>query len=82
MPRFTRRHCIIGGQSAPDDWSILRDGQLIGRVLLQDHMPVDAPDRWRWSLFSPPAYPGASGLARSMEDALEAVKAASLKGEP
>jgi len=77
MPHtFTRRPCVIGGEVAPDDWSILFDGVLVGRVRMEANAPAWIDDRWQWATILVPAQ---SGRSPSLGAALSAIKASVLQ---
>jgi hypothetical protein len=67
---WTRRPTIIGGRAAPDDVTILRNGQTVGRVHRSALTGV-APFSWfTWS------YPATRGYADTIEDGLRQVREA------
>lgn len=55
-----------------EDWVVLRDGVVVGRVMLdeQQEHPV-GEGAWEWTVITMPAL---SGSAESMEEALEEVR--------
>ena len=71
MTTWSRRPTLIGGRTAPDDWSVLRDGVAVGRVHPRPYM-VDGP-KLTWSTWT---LPSQSGSAETLEDALEAIRQA------
>ena len=62
---------VIGGQVRPDDWAILRRGQVVGRVYrgAQPHSALC----WHWSTLTDPCD---FGRAAIMRDALDNIRAA------
>ncbi|QBF32122.1 hypothetical protein [Thalassococcus sp. S3] len=72
MTEFTYSLCIIGGQTAPDDYVVRYRGQTweVGRVMFYDSGPQQ---RWQWSTFT---YPCANGVAYSLNVALDELKVA------
>ncbi|MBR0712723.1 hypothetical protein [Bradyrhizobium liaoningense] len=70
---LTLRPCRIGGQTAPDDYSILDDGELIGRIRKATERVRAA---WVWSVTAP-TKPGAPyGSAADFEEAKRAFRSA------
>jgi hypothetical protein len=45
---LSTRPCVIAGEAAPDDWSVVCDGVAIGRIL-RTHMLPDGK-AWLWSI--------------------------------
>lgn len=66
IARWTRRPTIIGGQVAPDDWIVLRDGVALGRVYRRPYIP-GTPAFWWGSWTHPPQ----QGHVETMDAALE-----------
>jgi hypothetical protein len=65
---WTHRATVIGGQTAPGDRQVLRDGVPVGRVYFgSNYIP---PMQWRWFCGSQ------HGSAETMADALECVRRA------
>ncbi|MDB2369294.1 hypothetical protein N9V68_01760 [Octadecabacter sp.] len=69
--QFSRRPCVIGGQTAPNDWSIFVNGKKIGRVLFYNK-GATGTHCWQWSVTT---YPSKSGQTESLEQAPEQIKA-------
>jgi hypothetical protein len=62
---LTLRLAVIGGQTAPDDYSVLEDGAVIGRILRATERKGEV---WTWSVTAP--IPGvANGSAASLDEA-------------
>ncbi len=68
---WTRRMTMIGGQTAPDDWTILRRGQVVGRV--HRGRLVNGAIRIHWSTM---LYPCDRGWCDTVEGAQEQLRAA------
>ena len=67
--RWTRRRTVIAGQTHPDDWCVLCDGHVVGRV---HRAPAGSQaGRWSWAVQT---LPGAGGYAGTLEAALESVR--------
>lgn len=47
MPDLFLRRCVIGGTAAPDDYSVIEDGNVIGRIYRSDQR---RPEAWIWSI--------------------------------
>src|SRR5665647_1754305 len=45
---LTMRPCVIAGETAPDDWSVICDGVAVGRIL-KGFMPPDGK-AWSWPI--------------------------------
>ncbi|SCY61155.1 hypothetical protein [Paracoccus tibetensis] len=55
-----------------EDWVVLRDGLMVGRVYYDDlRLSTSGAGIWEWSVITMPAH---SGLASSLEEALEKVR--------
>lgn len=68
---WTRRPTLIGGQTAPDDVTVLRHDQAVGRVTRSVAIQGAAPYAWMtWT------YPADNGRAQSLDDALDQLRAA------
>lgn len=68
---WTRRPTLIGGQTAPDDVTVLRHAQAVGRVTRSVAIRGAAPYAWMtWT------YPADSGRAQSLDEALDQLRAA------
>jgi len=67
---WTRRLTIIGGRTEPDDYTILRNGQAVGRV---HRSPATGVQAFAWFTWTRPA---ARGYADTLEDALHMVREA------
>lgn len=67
--QLTMRPCVIGGETAPDDWEVICDGVSVGRIT-KGYMPPDG-NAWNWSitchLFQ--ARQDHSGRAASLDEA-------------
>ena len=64
---FTLKRTLIGGQTSPDDWSVLLSGQAVGRI----HPVIGNPtavDQWQWFVTLPLASPG-HGSAPTTDEA-------------
>jgi hypothetical protein len=70
------RPCVIGGETKPDDYSVIWDGLTIGRIYR--YAGSGAGDRWAWSagLSVIPQQPRWRGLAGSLKEAKEAFRRA------
>jgi hypothetical protein len=68
---WTMRPCVIGGQTAPGDFVVLRRGQEVGRVVPAPHIPGTLP--YDWSTWT---YPADNGKANDIEDALSQLRTA------
>ena len=66
---LSMRPCVIAGETAPDDHSIICDGVTVGRIL-RGHMPPDGND-WSWHITCHlrPARADHSGHTNSLEAA-------------
>lgn len=64
---------MIGGFSALDDWTVLRDRREVGRVFLR--RPIGAEEYWQWHANE--FY--AMGHAATLEEGLECLRSAILK---
>jgi hypothetical protein len=53
----------------PNDYAVVIDGPVLGRICLQEHDP--SKDKWLWFLQSPT---GASGMADTLELARESLR--------
>ena len=69
---WTRKRTNIAGKTRDDDWTVLRDGEVVGRVYA-DQWPREESLRWQWSTLT---YPSESGYAATMGEALEEVRRA------
>ncbi len=69
--RWTRRPTEIAGRKYTDDWTVFRSGVAVGRVYLSDL--ADGSRKWRWASHT---IPGAGGMSKTLQDALEAVRSA------
>ncbi len=68
---WTRRPCIIGGQTAPDDFTIYRHKQAVGRVCRAVALPGTRPFHWMtWT------HPCANGRAETFDQALHELREA------
>lgn len=70
---WTRQRTLIGGQTAPDDWTVLRDGRAVGRVM-QVFSPVNE-NRAAWAWFAW-CHPASDGRCNTLGEALEQVRQA------
>lgn len=68
--RWTRKLTFPDDRDGDKDWTVLRDGFVVGRVVW-DRSQVGRP-HWRWSVIT---MPSRSGWAETMEAALAQVKA-------
>ena len=68
--RWTRIRTRIGGRRHEDDWCVLCDGWVVGRVL-RDHGGLARGGEWGWSVQS---FPAESGHADRLGDALERIR--------
>lgn len=67
--RWTRKRTFEEDQ---EDWVVLRDGLVVGRVMLDEHQSSRAgKTKWLWSLLTMPAR---NGSAETMEEALEEIR--------
>lgn len=66
---WTRRPTIIAGRTDPDDWEVLRNGVVVGRVY--DARISSGSGRWVWAM---QIGQGGMGYVQTFEDALEAVR--------
>jgi hypothetical protein len=73
---LTLRPTRIAGETAPDDWSVLCDGRVIGRMMRQI-VGAQSSTPWGWSITVPlPTIPGSQGGAESLEGAKAAFRIA------
>jgi hypothetical protein len=71
-PAFRLRPCVIGGQTAPDDCSVVtEDGETVGRIYRVDGARIES---WAWFAHIPGA--AANGRALSLDEAKKAFRAA------
>jgi len=70
MPHWTRKLTFPDDRDAGDDWTLLRDGFVVGRVFL-DANQASRASKWRWAVITIPAR---NGWAETMEAALDQVK--------
>lgn len=70
---WTRARTIIAGQAKPDDWTVLWCGQACGRVYRAFSPVTDSRTVWNWAAH---CYPGSSGQADTLAEALSAVREA------
>lgn len=70
------RPCVIGGETKPDDYSVIWGGLTIGRIYR--YMGSGAGEKWSWNagLFNIPQQPRWRGLAGSLNEAKAAFKKA------
>jgi hypothetical protein len=68
---WTMRPCVIGRETAPGDYVVLRGRQAVGRVVPAPHIP--GAKRYDWSTWT---YPSDNGQADGLEDALAQLRAA------
>lgn len=68
---WTRKLTVIGGQTAPNDWAILRNRQVVGRVYMGALQHGEL--HWHWSTS---VYPSDWGRTKTMEEALDRLRAA------
>lgn len=70
------RPCVIGGETKPDDYSVIWEGLTIGRIYR--YAGSGAGERWAWSagLSHLPQQPRWRGLARSLKEAKAAFRVA------
>jgi hypothetical protein len=48
---LTLRKCVIGGETAPDDYSVIEDGTRIGRIRrAAEHRSRGRADVWKWNI--------------------------------
>lgn len=69
-PRWTRVHTFAEIESV-DDWTVLRDGLVVGRVF-KDITQHDRRETWRWSVIT---IPSANSYSETLGKALEEVRA-------
>lgn len=68
---WTRRPTLIGGQTAPDDFTVLRRDQPVGRVTRAVAIPGATPFAWMtWT------YPADNGRAQTLDEALDQLRCA------
>jgi hypothetical protein len=73
-PLFRLRPCIIGGESRPDDYSVVTlDGETIGRIYKTGSARTEA---WVWSITVNIPGVAANGRTLSLDDAKKAFRAA------
>lgn len=70
MADWTRK--LTFPDDAPDDFTILRDGDVVGRIYHSDPQARSGRDPWFWSVL---VQPTATGWCASLDEALEAVRA-------
>jgi hypothetical protein len=70
------RPCVIGGETKPDDYSVICDDLIIGRIYRYEGSGTG--DRWAWSagLSVIPQHPRWRGLAGSLKEAKAAFRQA------
>ena len=71
MHEWSRKLCVIAGETRPNDWSVLHHGKIVGRVK-KEHDPFNDAKPWCWSKT---VGTGANGRVDSLEEALQAVRA-------
>ena len=69
MPTWTRRPTFHDSDNT-DDWSVKRDGLVVGRVH-RDDSRYPKVNNWLWSVITTPT---AKGYAATMEEGLEKVR--------
>jgi hypothetical protein len=45
---WSRKLCVIAGETRPNDWSVLHHGKIVGRVK-KEHDPFNDAKPWCWS---------------------------------
>lgn len=70
---WTRRRTDLPfpGQTPPDDWVVIRRGQIVGRIMEAVSRPGAAP--WQWTTWT---MPHDRGTADSRDDALHQLREA------
>lgn len=68
---WTRKRTVIGGKTAEDDWTILRNTQAVGRIHRAPDIPGLLPIQW--STFT---YPGDRGRADTLDQGLTDLRTA------
>lgn len=72
---WTRKRTLIGGRSAPEDWTVFCGKQACGRVQVI-HSPATASRMiWAWSAW---CYPAANGSCTNLEEGCALVREAVL----
>lgn len=73
---LTLQPCVIGGQTAEGDYSVMQEGRIIGRIRLTESH-VRKEQIWSWGITIPhPVPPWAAGGSSSLPAAKEAFRAA------
>jgi hypothetical protein len=54
---FSLKRTVIGGQTSPDEWSVMLNGETVGRILPRVGNPPGT-DRWQWFVTLPLPSPG------------------------
>jgi hypothetical protein len=73
---LTLQPCVIGGQTAEGDYSVMQEGRIIGRIrLTESHVRKETI--WSWGITIPhPVPPWAAGGSSSLPAAKDAFRAA------
>ena len=69
MPHWTRKRTWPDDDDAPDDWTVLRDGLVVGRVLWDRSQ--NRSEKWLWAVLTLPTH---QGHTETMEEGLEKVR--------
>jgi hypothetical protein len=71
------------GQWQDEDYDVLADGKVVGRIYEDAHLSTPSDMRWFWSLMVTPATPGVTnGTAATREQAMAKFRAAWEKSKP
>lgn len=69
MAHWTRKRTWPDDDDAEDDWTVLRDGFVVGRVYWDRSQ--HGSQKWRWAVLTLPAY---RGYTETLEEGLEKVR--------
>ena len=74
VPMWTRKRTVIAGDVLEDDWIIMRNGEDVGRISL-DEFPYNGAQHWQWASW---VHPATHGRVDTLEEAQDAVRRAVL----